>query len=1164
MSKLSRFLASGAPEPGSAATIYTGDELPPPPPLSTRADWILALAVSAVFAIVYLCTSSLWAFPGSSADLTCVVTGAVPLPTPSNQALVAFLRLFVPLGGARAATIAAIFVSSFTLGAVFLFAKGAFQALMDGAYVREAVEDGAYHAAALPRLGGIVAAVALALSPPFWIASTRVESYAFYLLPLVVAAWLLMRGAAEDRLGLSVWALGLYGALCTQSVTAIQFLPAMAVLWLYGALVSRRPAWIGLLVPPLAFLTAFVLSAWLCVTAFKNGPGYELMNYDGSIWVLVRFVQPLLGGSIAAMTRPHWLIIGCMTVLPFFACVLVGRFSLSSPDRSPAVVAMNLAIFAATLMVLFGSRYSPWGLLGFQPEQVTAYALSAISFAYCVVVALLQILFFNSTLPTEREESLGSDGDADSTSVPSSTPAPTAAPAAAPTPAPAPAPADADDDVDIGGDATAPSGGYHPVLSKFLRGVVLALCALVLFRIGAFGLDEADASASKFLRTYVDAVLGSMNGRDIVVTDSLFSSVYRLRARELDLPLEILDLSEASGSATRKLFRRSLEDPALENALDLGAFSFLQEFIGNSTNAGKRVALTWFPDLWNLGPWRIYPRGLVFLGAPESAPRLNPLSEPGPDPIMANLAAYTEFISGIGPDLDRADLSANRATVALSKTVRRRLSFVGNNLAWYLDGAGRDADALALWRMVHQFDPENISAMLNLFTALRDKHMEEERESVRKELDEFRAQLRRPLQIWELSRSQGYVTSPEAFAALGWSWAMTGQTALAVGTIDSALRDSDESAKTPLLRMLAAIHAQRGDFGKSEETWLDALQRNPDDIQSLFGLASARLSDGRPDGVGEVLDRLAELGVAPEKLFPFRTQLLLVAGKPEEAAAQAELRFRENLNDPESAFALFTALVHVHSAVADERRPEIRRRLNDLAGRLCETAAARTRQGAIAKASLFMMDKDWRSARDEFDLADKSAPGDPSIIEQLLRLDYVLNDSGAAGRHARELLRLVPDHGFGNYILGSLALRAASVSSAVAFLERSAAAWESPLPRGDLAYAKYLLGDISSALKLADEALSMRGDLYNVMDTRGLALLAMGRNDEAVEAFEEAIRINSNDPVIHLHLARARFVVGDRDAATEILDAAERIDTRFRNEDLAFYNELRADLRGRK
>ena len=92
----------------------------------------------------------------------------------------------------------------------------------------------------------------------------------------------------------------------------------------------------------------------------------------------------------------------------------------------------------------------------------------------------------------------------------------------------------------------------------------------------------------------------------------------------------------------------------------------------------------------------------------------------------------------------------------------------------------------------------------------------------------------------------------------------------------------------------------------------------------------------------------------------------------------------------------------------------------------------------------------------------------------------------------------------------------------------------------------------------------MRGDLYNVMDTRGLALLAMGRNDEAVEAFEEAIRINSNDPVIHLHLARARFVVGDRDAATEILDAAERIDTRFRNEDLAFYNELRADLRGRK
>ena len=1145
MSKWSRFLASGAPEPGSEAPLFTGDERPPPPPLTTRMDWMLALGVTAVFALVYLCTSSLWAFPGSSADLTCVVTGAVPLPTPSNQALVAFLRLFVPLGGARAATIAAIFVSSFTLGAVFLFAKGVFQALMDRIYIREAVEDGAIHAEALPRLGGLVAAVALALSPPFWIASTRVESYAFYLLPLVVAGWLLVRGAAEDRLDLLVWALGLYGALCTQSVTAIQFLPAVAILWLYGALVSQRPAWMGLLAPPLAFLSLFFLSAWLCVAAFKNGPGYELMKYESGIWVLIRFVQPLLGGSIAAMMRPHWLIIGCMTVLPFFASILVGRFSLASPDRSTAVTLMNLAIFAASLMVLFGSRYSPWGLLGFQPEQVTAYALSSISFAYCFVVALLQILFATATLPVEKEEEETE-------------------------PAKKPAREKADAAQEEEGAAReedgseAPSGGYHPALGRFLRGLTLLLFAVALFRIGVFGLEEADASASKFLRTYVDAVLRSMNGRDVVVTDALFSSVYRLRARELNLPLEILDLSEGPGSVTRKLFRRSLGDPTLENALDLGAFSFLQEFIGRSSDAGRRVALTWFPDLWNLGPWRIYPRGLVFLGAPESASRLNPLSEPGPDPVGANLAAYLAFLSEIEPDLNRADASANRATVALSQTVRRRLSFVGNNLAWYLDGAGRTGEARDLWRTVHAFDPENISAMLNLFTALRDPSFEEERAEVREELDAFRAQLRRPLQIWELSRSQGYVTSPEAFAALGWSWAMTGQTALAAGTIDSALRDTDEASKTPLLRLLAAIHAQRGDFGKSEEVWLEALRRNPDDMQSLFGLVSARLSDGRPEGVDELLDRLSELGVPPERIFPFRMQLLLVSGRPEDAAEQAELRYRENLVDPDVAFALFTALVHVHSAAAPERRPEIRHRLDDLASRLCETAVSRTRQGAIAKASLYMMDKDWRAARDEFDLADKSAPGDPSIVEQLLRLDYVLNDTGSAGRHARELVRLVPDHGFGNYILGSLALRAASVSSAVAFLERSAAAWESPLPRGDLAYAKYLLGDISASLRLADEALSMRGDLYNVMDTRGLALLSMERNEEAAEAFEEAIRIHSNDPVIHLHLARARFVMGDRAAAEEILEAAERIDTRFRNEDLTFYNDLRADLRGKK
>ena len=1088
--------------------------------------------------------------------MTCTIVGAVPLPYPSNQAYVGFLKWFVPFGGARAATVVSILVSGAAVGAMYLFVKAVLQSLMDTQYLRDAVENGGFHAAFAPRLGGFVAAAALATCPPFWMAATRVTPFVFYLLPLLASAWLLVRFAAESRPSSAILAAAILGALCTQSTNAIQFLPALLALWIFGAVSTDSSKWLTIAAPAAVFFISLFASAWLCVMSFQDGPGYDLMGYAGPIWVVTRFIQPLLSGSISSITQPHWLIFGGMTVLPFFAWILAGRFSLAGPDAGPAVITMNVAVFVSALMVLFGSRYSPWGLLGFQADQVVVHALAAASLAYCVVVAWLQLLFRFSTRPNDA------DAEPDDTAVDASSEAAavraTAASNSGATPAAPPA-------SDSAGDPQAASARSpaFAAAGRFLRGAVLVGTGLVLFRIASFGRAEADASASSFLRTYVDGILDGLDGRDIVVTDGLFASMYRLRARERGMPLEILDLSEGAASPTRKLFRRTLDDAALENALDLGAFSFLQECIGRSPAMARRFALTWFPDLWNLGPYRMYPRSLLFLGARDSAPRTNPLGESLDDPLGSGRDGYLAFLDRIRPELENADKSDNRGTVALAEAVRRRLSFFGNNMAWYLDGAGRKTDAIALWRRVHAFDPDNISAMLNLFNALeRDGSSPEECASVRAELDTFAAQLRRPLQIWELSRSQGYVADPRAFAKLGWSWAMTGQTALAVGTLGSTIRDTEDARRAPLLRMLAAIHARRGDFGLSEESWSEALSRNPNDVQAIFGLVSVRLRDGRSDGVAELLDRLVELGVSQDRVFPYRLHAMLVDGRAEDASIAAELRQRETPNDPDAIFALFTALVHVHSAAAPERRPEIRKKLEDLAQRLRDNASARTRQGAIATASLHLIDRDWRKARDEFALADKSTPGDLSLMEQLLRLDYAIGDTSSAGRHARELVRLDPDSGFGNYVLGSLALQAGNTPSAEAFLKRSCATWESPLPRGDLAYAKYMLGDAAAALRLSDEALAMRDTIHNVWDTRGLALLALDRAPEAVESFEKAISINSNDPVIHLHLARARFAVGDRRAALEILDAAERLDTRFRNEDLAFFNDLRAALRG--
>ena len=50
----------------------------------------------------------------------------------------------------------------------------------------------------------------------------------------------------------------------------------------------------------------------------------------------------------------------------------------------------------------------------------------------------------------------------------------------------------------------------------------------------------------------------------------------------------------------------------------------------------------------------------------------------------------------------------------MSNFVRRKVSFIGNNLAYVLEQQGKIDEAFNLYYRVHKFDPDNISALLNV------------------------------------------------------------------------------------------------------------------------------------------------------------------------------------------------------------------------------------------------------------------------------------------------------------------------------------------------------------------------------------------------------------------------------------------------------------------
>ena len=78
----------------------------------------------------------------------------------------------------------------------------------------------------------------------------------------------------------------------------------------------------------------------------------------------------------------------------------------------------------------------------------------------------------------------------------------------------------------------------------------------------------------------------------------------------------------------------------------------------------------------------------------------------------------------------------------------------------------------------------------------------------------------------------------------------------------------------------------------------------------------------------------------------------------------------------------------------------------------------------------------------------------------------------------------------------------------------------------------------SEAQELVDRAIDELGPLPDLLDTRGLVLLAAGRKDEAVADLQEAV-LQASD-VKFLHLAWAQLQAGDEAAARQSLEAGRR------------------------
>ena len=674
-----------------------------------------------------------------------------------------------------------------------------------------------------------------------------------------------------------------------------------------------------------------------------------------------------------------------------------------------------------------------------------------------------------------------------------------------------------------------PAGGAVP------RGVLAAAAPALLLFAAFHNADDADPGRVRFAWRYADAVLDGLRGRTHLVTEDfgVYDSTLLLRARERGIPLEVpIDLSRPGDTRLLGDVCRSLPTVRLANVARVDYMSLLKHWIPRRAEASGELALCVFPDLWHLGDYEAVPSGLVFLGG-----------KPGESvPGETEGADFIAFVDAIGPELDEVSDDDFGWRRRLAHFARAQIAFVGNNLGFRLERAGRPEEAFALYRRIHEFRPKHVPSLLNWASLVRTGLHPEDADAVRAAFEKLQKDVRerRHPELGILSVRDGYVSDPAAYAVAGWNWARSGDPKLAAVALRDAAERVGPEQQGALLSVLAEMYRASGDAESSEAAWLAVLEEDPGDNRALAGLVGLCLSSGRFGEAREWLGKARVAGVPETACLRLEAVLGLASGDNAAARAAAEALHRVAPSSVEVPLVLCQVEADAFRRADTEAAREaalaaLRDQVSDLAGKLGDDAVP----VLLASGECRALEERWADARQDYIAAlGKMEPGDrtlPLALSRVLDLDFRLADKEAARIHAREILSRLPDHSFANYVLGSLALEKEEFESAEDYLQHAReGAPDAYFIVNDLAVAQQGLVRLDKAEATAREAIAAAPDQYLPHDTLGTILLAKGDAKTALAEFETSQKIYGADPRVYLHIALAAARLGDADRARRI------------------------------
>lgn len=384
-------------------------------------------------------------------------------------------------------------------------------------------------------------------------------------------------------------------------------------------------------------------------------------------------------------------------------------------------------------------------------------------------------------------------------------------------------------------------------------------------------------------------------GRTLWAGDGLMENLLQLDAYRRGATFNYVNLLQSDTFTYRSYISSLFDDPRFKSLALAGSAPLLSAWLEQDENAVGELAITMRPDIWLIAGLEPIPMGITYLGAAER-------SDLDPMQTWQRNVDYWSVVEAALPLFPTNFVE----TRILGLALRQQVSHVANDLGVFMERAGYPAEATRAYEQAMVFEPENLSAALNLLALAENGNASIDTTAAEALLAREReaANPRRPMQV---AARFGHLRSRAAAELL----------------LPASRKPDAPLARDPALTPIMQLF-QEGESDEARRRLERFLVAQPASPEGWTLLALAGFREGRADDLERSYKQMKILG----QEWPVMIELLARLRQQQGNLAEARDLYSRALARRPGDFALMQRLLDLEVAAGDWNSVE--RLLNQL------------------------------------------------------------------------------------------------------------------------------------------------------------------------------------------------------------------------------------------